>query len=100
MEFIKLNIISIVFVASFTAVASIPCNLSHSDNHICLHIYLERDFPLLHQMIINPLFIKEGREFDDACRYFNTYILLILLKEFIFVQPLDSNERLLRRIVK
>lgn len=45
------------------------CNLNDPKHHVCLHIYLERDFPLLHQMIINPAFIKEGREFEEVCGY-------------------------------
>lgn len=44
------------------------CNHTNPDAFICLHIFLERDFPLIEEMLNRPNFIREGREFEEMCR--------------------------------
>lgn len=44
------------------------CNLTNTHNHICLHTFLERDFPLIEEMVNKPNFIREGREFEEMCQ--------------------------------
>jgi len=53
------------------------CNHTNPDAFICLHVFLERDFPLIEEMLNRPNFIREGREFEDMCR--SVLFLKILL---------------------
>ena len=46
---------------------SSPCVLSDPRRHICLHTFLERDLPLVEEMVFKPGFIREGREFEEMC---------------------------------
>lgn len=48
---------------------SSQCNLTDpSQTHVCLHVFLERDFPLIDRMMNNPNFIREGGELEEMCR--------------------------------
>lgn len=62
-----LSLIIILVLLQETAPCVGECNLTDSHNHICLHTFLERDFPLIEEMANKPNFIREGREFEEMC---------------------------------
>lgn len=46
------------------------CNLTHPNSYVCLHTFLERDYPLIEEILDNlndPKFIREGRELEEVC---------------------------------
>ena len=58
----------IVLLHDTSPCAGQQCNLTDSGNHMCLHTFLERDFPLIEEMVNKPNFIREGREFEEMCQ--------------------------------
>lgn len=66
--FITLLIAPAILLLHYALPCVCQCNLTDSYNHICLHTFLERDFPLIEEMANKPNFIREGgMEFEEMC---------------------------------
>lgn len=69
-EFLVMMMVSFLHL---TRLVEGECNHTNPDAYICLHIFLERDYPLIEEMLNRPNFIREGGEFEEMCRYVDVH---------------------------